>query len=95
METRFGALLQAGDEGVQLLGGGAGASQEGVSVEGVDNRFGHASGRPLPAHCTSPTQRLLLSSAFFFSHGNRVHVLNGRCGMEPMACILIITRGSE
>ena len=77
METRFGTLLQAGDEGVQLLGGSVGAFQEGVPVEGVDNRFGHASGRPLPAHCTPLTQRLLLSPA----------------GMEPMAHTWMIKKG--
>lgn len=63
MEPRLGALLQAVDERVQLLGGSVGAFQEGVPVEGVDNRFGHATGLPLPTHCTSLTQTMLFSPA--------------------------------
>ena len=63
VETRFGALLQAVDERVQLLGGSVGAFQEGVPVEGVDNRFGHATGLPLATHCTSLTRKLLFSPA--------------------------------
>ena len=63
METGFGALLQAVDEWVQLLGGSVGAFQEGVPVEGVDNRFAHATCLPLATHCTSLTRKLLFSPA--------------------------------